>query len=388
MQYVIPARRAGVDALVKAVFSRGPRPGVKYIKKVPYFSGGKMKWRYYYRDEHSRKHGRGHHDPYNDHDHHLIGELKDHHKNLVGKVRSAIETGMQFIKGLFGFKKQPDTAAGAVFTQKFIEPPIAAEKEGKSPDANAATVKMAQAIEMLPDHLKAMVDPAQIPKVKGGKYKGLKSFSLLDNMEDPYILRLGLLGMLTVGGHASRTEGHLIVNGLSFEGGKKGVTSKPDFNSPETVTEEVFWHEFGHHIHYAIEESITRGELTWKKAWEEWADGLDGKKISGYAGSHTYEDFAESFACMISHPKQLAMVCKERYEWMQQHLFERRGRRREPRLPSTRCTRRRISSTRYPSRGAPCTSAWARRRRSTRPAGIGCPRRRTPRPSRVRTASP
>jgi len=320
MRFVIPTRRAGVADLLKA-FSRGPRPGVKYIKKVPYFSGGKMRWRYYYRDDDARRSGRAHHDPHDEHDHHLIEELKAHHENLRGKVRSAIETGMEYIKGLFGFKKRPETVAGKQFTERHIEPALQKEREGAMPDANAPTVKTAKAIEMIPDHMKQMVDPAAIPTVKGGLYKGLKSFQLLTNEEDEYTASQGPRGA-GIGGHANRTKGTLIIDDLSYRMGRKGITSKPEFGSSETITEEVIWHEFGHHVHFAIEESIQRGEPQWKAAWDQWTGGLGGKRISGYAHTNAYEDFAEAYACMISHPKQMARICRERYDWMQQHLFE------------------------------------------------------------------
>jgi len=320
MRYVIPARRAGVAELLKAAFSRGPRPGVKYIKRVAYFSGGKMKYRYYYRDEKSMTSGRAHHDPHDEHTHHHIDELVTHYGNLAGKIRSAIETEMTVLKGLFGMTAQPDTDAGAQFHERHIQPSIEKEKAGGMPDANAPTVKAAKAIEMIPDHLKEMVDSAKIPKVKGQSYPGLKSFKLLTNDEDAFTKKQGARGQ-AIGGHANMSTGSMVVNDLAFRLGKKGVTSTPVFGSSETITEEIIWHEFGHHVHFAIEESIARGEPKWRHAWAEWVSGLPGKRASGYAETNEFEDFAEAFSQMISHPKEMALVRPERFDWMQEHLF-------------------------------------------------------------------
>jgi len=347
MRFLIPLGRLLTEygaALSKSsdTFSRGPRAGHKYIKRVLMLGGGKKRYRYYYAYEKDLAHGKLL-DEAGEHDHYLSSALREHHPNLVGKIRSTIETGIDFLKGLFGFKKAPPPVKlGESFTAKYVTPHIENEKKGMAPDAASPMVRTARALELIPDYLKALVDPENVKDDKKFAdrwsnlldkpeygYKGLSEFVLNTNSEDD-----GRVGG-HVGGYMDPSTGTLRIMSVVFEGHASRETpagEMPQYGSNRTLAEEVIWHEFGHHVHWRLfNKSASDPALA--TALAEWTKILPGNHISEYAktpdkkwGSHgtdtgNYEDFAESFSCMLSHPQQMADRCPERYVWMQKHVL-------------------------------------------------------------------
>ena len=100
---MIPSARAGVDQLIKATFSRGPRAGYKYVKREPYFVNGKMRYRYYYEDDATRVQGKSQHDPDDTHEHLLIDDIRKVHENLAGTLKSVIQITLRSLSRMFGF---------------------------------------------------------------------------------------------------------------------------------------------------------------------------------------------------------------------------------------------------------------------------------------------
>jgi len=324
MRFLIPLRRLLVDAsdLLKAeAFSRGPKAGHLYIKRVLMLAGGKRKYRYYYLNEVSRSKGRSFHDPENEHEHYLISELSTHHENLKGKTRQTIETGTDFLRGLFSFKKPLTVVAGTTFQARHVKPFIDKELEGVPPDGSSPMVRVAHALELIPDYLKDLVDPENVTdKLKVRGYSGLKDFQLNDNTEDTHGQESGE----GLGGYMIPETGTLRIMGSAFVGsifGEDTVGDRPKYGARLTIAESVVWHEFGHHVHYRLKNMAETDEHL-KKVLGEWENGLPGKRISTYASKNEKEDFAEAFAAMLAHPDHMASECPERYVWMQKNVLK------------------------------------------------------------------
>lgn len=312
MRFLITGARAG---LAKA-FTRGPRAGAKYIKKVAYFSGGKMRWRYYYADGKKKEEGKAHHDPHEEHEHHVQSELTEHYPNLKGKIRRTIDITVSKLKELLGIKPTK-MEVGDQFYSSQVKPYIEKEQAGEESERSPME-RIARAFEMLPDYIKEEVDPEALkdlpsdPKggFSGAKYPGLTKFRVLNSDEDSYAKGR------PVAGYANPVDGELtIIGDHTF----KPPVGQPRFRGPLTWAEEVVWHESGHHVHFAMERRPK--DHPDRKAIEQWKKGLPGNKISDYAATAWYEDFAESFACAMSLPKELAEKCPERYEFMRKHVL-------------------------------------------------------------------
>ncbi|MCH9835945.1 hypothetical protein K0U83_09795, partial [bacterium] len=307
MKFMIPSARAGVDQLIKATFSRGPRAGYKYVKREPYFVNGKMRYRYYYEDDATRVQGKSQHDPDDTHEHLLIDDIRKVHENLAGTLKSVIQITLRSLSRMFGFKKELPVTTGEEFKQRYVEPAIQREKEGAEP-VRAPMTRIETAFSMLPSNIKKMLDPANQPK--GSNYGGLKRFAFNSSSEDSVASsKPGVLGW------ARSTDGELHIIGPSF----RDPIGEAKFNSNLTLAEEVIWHEAAHHVHYTLENAAPSSPEG--KALSKWRAGLPGNRISRYAYTNWREDFAESFACAMSHPKQLARVSPERYDWMREHVL-------------------------------------------------------------------
>ena len=98
-----------------------------------------------------------------------------------------------------------------------------------------------------------------------------------------------------------------------------------NFNGSLTRTEAVVLHEIGHARHHVLE---SRQPALWDD-WKRMRDA-EQKFVSDYArngntsqggDSRYFEDFAETFACAHTHPKELAMVAPEHYEWMRENVL-------------------------------------------------------------------
>lgn len=306
MKFVIPLRRALPDALVKAAGFSRQAPGHKYLRRQRVFAGGRMTWRYFYEDEKQRETSRPHLDPTSAHEHHLVTDLPKLHENLKGKLQRAIDATVNLIRGLFNFhSKVADIAV--VATPKWSEihhAPFVAAEEKTGEGARAPQARVAKALELIPAHLKELVGRGKV-EGDGGISRGLSKFVLTDMSEDE-------LGMQAAGWYMPMTgEVHII-------GGQATCApyGEAKFRSNLTWTEVVVIHEFGHAVHHTIEAERPQ-------VWEDWQklSRTNGDRISNYAGKNVKEDFAESFACALAHPKELAISCPHRYEWMKEHVI-------------------------------------------------------------------
>ena len=309
-RFIIPLKRAIAntpDEDLEKAFMRGPMAGAhKYTKREFYFSGGKMRWRYWYPDEESRQHGKALHDPHDKHEHKLIHEQKEVHPNLKGQAKLAVEATINAIKGLFGWK---GVKAEEVKTAVDMRPGWAArhhepyvQKEAQTGEGSRSpNARVMKGLELIPDHLKELVSKSQ------GGYAGMNSLTLSTNAEDPYLaMNPGVCA------YANSQSGQIVIGELSV----RDPVGEARYGKALTWTEVVAIHEFGHHVHYALENS--NKELI--RSWQNLSSN-DPNRITEYANTNWKEDFAESFSCAMTHPKELALSCPARYEWMRENLL-------------------------------------------------------------------
>ena len=305
-RFIVPLKRALKDTELEKSFMRGPLAAMhKYFKREPYFSGGKLRWRYWYRDNKTRTEGKSHHDPHDKHEHRLLHEQKEVHTNLKGKAKLAVEATVKAIKSLFGWKgldvdKHPTKVTARVgWMERHHDPHILNEaKTGEG--TRAPNARVMKGLELIPDHLKELVSE------KRDDYAGLKDFTLSLSSEDTYLqMHIG------VAAYAS-TRGEIVIGDLSV----REPIGEAKFGKALTWTEVVVCHEFGHHIHYALERSNKEAIRSWQNLSSE-----DGARITEYANSNWKEDFAETFSCALTHPKELALSCPLRYDWMKDNIL-------------------------------------------------------------------
>lgn len=325
LKFVIPIRRLGVadDVLVKAHaqgFTRQTGPGTpsashKYIKREFLgFKNGRVRYRYWYADDMQRERGSKAVEGTDEiaethHDHELVGNIHRLFKNLAkNRVKASEVTEASLTKAL-GIENvritlHPD------FLRRYHAAFV--EKEKTDPDAEADRFPLARvyrAFQMLPEPMRELLGEEQLAKI------------VVTTRDDPEEVKTwGEMGMQPPAGWSNGKTGEvrLLADGDPGHGAAPGFTATPTgrarFGSRFTIAEEVVWHELAHQMHdrlIAAKDGV----------WDEWkALSLkDGQRISDYAFTNEKEDWAESVACMISRPKQMARQCPARYEFFRKH---------------------------------------------------------------------
>jgi len=115
-----------------------------------------------------------------------------------------------------------------------------------------------------------------------------------------------------------------------------GIGTDPNkFRSRKTFSLEVIWHEMAHVVYFKSkqeesffrkmkERGLFKGINTFEQFDNEFKKAAvkdGGRYISPYASTMHEEDFAESFAAMVSHPAQMAEICPNRYRLLQRAFF-------------------------------------------------------------------
>jgi hypothetical protein len=310
MKLVIPLRRVLPEERLEKARAGAHGGAHKYIRRQRVFSGGKLTWRYFYRDDEHRGAVKQHVDPHDKHEHHLEHEVKELHPNLKGKALKAIDATLDFIKGLFGFGGKASKIKVSS-TEKWNElhhgPDIKREEDGEGKRSQQA--RIAKALELIPEHLKEYVQQGKI-EAKDKTYrdaKGVTKFVMTDITDEDLMMQL-----FGAAGWYLPTNGEIHITSLA----KGKDVGEAKFRGDLTWMEQVVTHEFGHGVHFNL---MADKPDVWR-SWTELSDG-PGQKISGYAGKNEKEDFAESFACALTHPKELADRCPERYDWMREHVI-------------------------------------------------------------------
>lgn len=313
MRFMIPATRAltpdAVEQLQKAYDVRGPKAGHRYLKRERAFVGGKMVWRYFYADEAQRARGEAAQavekkDPLLtphevEAEHHVAAKLKELYAHLAAGLPTASEATVgKFVQSMF---EGLSVTQSADFLRDHVVPYLNAEKRGEDTGRTAPMARLLKAAEMIPEHLKVLVKPGN------SKGPGFTSLTLRDATDKE--------AGEGVAGWCRRTTGEMHLLDVQTFDQPYGQYKYGTF-SGATTCEEVYWHEFAHQVHYVYESD----NPALIKEWQAINQG-GGTKITTYAANNWKEDFAESFACAIAYPKQLAIECPERYEFLRKHVL-------------------------------------------------------------------
>lgn len=308
MKPVILLHRAGItrDGLDLRKAGRSH----KYFKREPYFSGGKLRWRYYYNTPEDRERWHKEHDPDGQHKHHLKDEIHHHHEKLTKEMPPTASLNADAIKELMEGMAPRGTDLkvhiSARFERAHKQPFVANEETGQQPERNPIQ-RVAKAFDMVPDAVRSLISVRSLKITTRNDPAVKKMFEKGENprpVPAAYSDRDGALVFCADG------EGH--GGGLGFNVHPSGW---PRFGSPLTSSEETVWREVGRQLRYAIASKK-------KDAWKEWQDlstSPGDAKLSAFAMQNTDHDFMETFACAMSHPKQLARQAPARYEFMRKH---------------------------------------------------------------------
>ena len=306
MLLLFPARRLGL--LEKSATDGGERPGHKYWKRQRVYAP-KLHWRYWYHDDADRQAAKKDLDPHGHDEHVTRAEAAAKlYPNLRVKRRSTASITTSFLEGLLGVGGKPGRTTvrySAAFAKQHINPAVAAEKGGLEPDRNPIQ-RVAQALEMLSEPVKKLLS--------------LQSIEIV-NRDEARIKEHFERGADAIPVPAAFSDKHnitLCADGA--EGTGAGFNSPPSgdakFGRSLTLSEEILWHEIGSHLRERLSTTPARKEMLDK--FRKIAERPALTKPSVAANQNWIVDFAESFAAMMSHPREMARRCPERYVWFQE----------------------------------------------------------------------
>lgn len=287
------------DPLIKA----DSRPH-KYIKRERIYRHGKPSWRYYYRDDEQRERSKKELDPANEDEHATIHEIGAYHKHLKGKRPPTASITGQYLGQLLG--KSTTVRMSSTFQKSHVQDFIKAESEGLAVERNPVQ-RVAQALELLPDAVKKLIN--------------IKTIRIVSRSE-PKVRELFEKGDPPRPVPATWSDSHgniLLCADGTGHGGQAGFNTEPSgaagFGRGLTLTEELVWHEIGKNLRMQLQSKRKVVAAEWRALSEDPST----TKISAVANQNWQADFAESFAAMMSHPKQMAQQCPERYEFFQRN---------------------------------------------------------------------
>lgn len=307
MHPVITIARAGIQHIADPLVKAGDTRAHKYWKREPYFVHGKLRYRYWYNTPEDRERYRQEHDPSNEHEHHVKAEIARVHENLGKTMPKTAMISAEYLQSLITnmAPRGSDVKVhiSAQFERAHKQPFVDAEAIGAEAERNPAQ-RIAKAFDMIPDTIRDLVSVRSL-KITTRSDRAVKlAFEKADPPRPVPAAFSDRDGNITL---CADGEGH--GGGLGFNSHPSGW---PKFGSPLTQSEEAVWREVGRQLRYAL-----AGKR--KEMWEEWkkiATELEpDKKLSAFARQNVDHDFMESFACMLSHPKQMAEQCPMRYEF-------------------------------------------------------------------------
>jgi len=343
MAFVVPLRRLGIapEVLSKAIspgFSRGevgPRAQHKYVKREFIgFKDGKRLFRYWYADdvarERAEKAATG-----EEAEHYTIETIHKFYEHLAKNRVKPSEVTEETLRAILGVEEVP-VEVRASFLKSYHAPFILKEREaalkksGGYDPPRYPLQRAHRAFQMIPDAMRLALGDS-LRKV------------VIANRSDPDIMQM-YAGDDEDGKPKRRPAGFydrekgaifLLADGSSEFGSLDGPGAEttfieakgwPRFGSPFTWTEEVVWHEAAHALH----DVFIKGNDDQKKVWKDWLEleQVEAVRVSDYAygppdnpRAGPFEDWAESIACLISHPKQLAIQCPKRYAFLREHVI-------------------------------------------------------------------
>lgn len=316
MLHVIPySRLAHVEPFEKAADMR-PH---KYLKRERTYVRGKPTWRYWYKDDKERQRYKGEHDPGDEHEHIVTSEASKIYKNLGKRRRPTSQITTGYLSNII---KAP-VRFSATFVRSFSQEFINAEKKGVTVERNPLQ-RVADAVELLPQSVKDLTRLGGLHLVSRSDPTVREQF---ENEDPPR----------PVPAAWTDKEGNVYlaadgVGSAGVHGFNTVAQGEPGFGRSLTLSEELLWHEIGE----ALREAVQRKRRPILDAWKVVSDNPRLTRISAASGQNWKVDFAESFAAMMAHPKQMAEQCPERYDFFREHFFGHLPERAEMRKRATR----------------------------------------------------
>lgn len=308
MKHVVTLNRAGVEALAKATGGGG---GHKYRKRERVFRNGKLAWRYWYDDDDQRT---KHRDELEDQhpgelvEQHLITDLSlvyDSHQNELPPT--SMWTPERISQLLFS---RPKVKISAAFRRKHLQQHLDSEEHGRAPERNVLQ-RITKALSMLPERIQKLVDVESI-KIVDSKDRTLKAREKITGRPVPACF----MEKTTAGGTQL-----VFVSDEGASGINSAPHGEPHFGSALTMTEERVWHQIAKVIlERARKDRKLLRLLGGYRDIVKSASSPD-EPVSAYARRRWEDDFAESLACLLSHPKQLAEQCPDRFNWLMENGF-------------------------------------------------------------------
>lgn len=304
------------EDLKKANFGRGSTRAHKYIRRVRVMSNGKLTWKYYYPDDKTKKRERA-------------KLKKQKKKNPKAKLADeAIHATMAefHIDNPVSIGRKPLSDVSPEYLEKlsFAEfdiseatikkhhtPAVKAENPGSLLGQHLSPLRAAElAYQRFPQDIVEALDLDAVRIVNASSdhpaWKGGKATAYADPI------------------------GHDIV--AAWDKVRQFQQKAPRYMSG-TGSVDVMVHELAHHLEFFLgntrDLSAPEPKNEWDKkhrnkkwkAWVKFLKGLDEPAITSYAKKDESERFAESVACALNYPKQMAATCPKTYDWLRDNVF-------------------------------------------------------------------
>lgn len=312
----MPAPESDDDlAKASAGFSRGGAH--KYTRRVRVMVGGKLRWKYYYPDDMTRrrevkrleKHAERNpkaKEALDDGIHGLMAEfLKDHPIRAHRKeLRDLTE---EYVQAQLPWSRKPALNIPddilADYHRSLIDMPEAEDPHGMH-------MSVLRAVEMAYDRL-----PPQIKEHFDG---AISSLDFVHTADDPLFNQRGWAAYARPRPRDANTQ-------IKVSMEKTFVVPNADHRMGGGMfAMQVVLHEMGHAIH----NRLMHGDMQdWPGAswedYEKWHQKVGRKEpgVTSYAETNEKERWAESFACALMYPKQLADSAPQMYEWMRNNIL-------------------------------------------------------------------
>lgn len=305
MKHVITVERLGilVDPLIKATTGSH-----LYYKRERFIDNkGRQRYRYWYHDVKQRDRHHKEHDPRGEHEHVLKQEAHKTHRALRKDMPKTATITEDFLQELFG-RRTKSVKISSSFRKKNISEFLAKEKEGAAPERNTLQ-RIAKAMDMVPDAVKQFMTIKNVTIARRDDPAIKSMFETGDKPRPAPATFLSAQGGLVICADGDGMAGHAGIN--------TNPVGNAQYGSGLTLTEELLWHEIGQNILRGIKRR--QGTKALVAEFRKLYNTGRFQKISAIANQNWENDFAESFAAMMSHPKQMARQCPERYEFFREN---------------------------------------------------------------------
>jgi len=300
---------------VEKAFTRGPKPGHKYIRRVRVLYRGKMTYRYFYEDPkdlvREKRAAKKRGEKNLDYRYGLMKDWREDYGTLQSRARSGEALTLDNALSPLGWERQPKIVVSGQ------TPTPDAEERGHEYEVHGKTISPERALDLL-----AALTP---PKIKREFDSVVSSITFTDRETTPR-----LKGSKRAVGWAHNNDdgsGKITLYWDEINAASRRTQSEHFWSGGYHV--ETLFHEMGHCVEYRLRkrqkylqdyDGPTWAE--WQRLWAKTCKGRDAQRISNYAGKNTSEGFAEHYAAMILTPREVALTSPEVYEFFRRFLGE------------------------------------------------------------------